>query len=136
MTKENIMQKSGGFTLLEVLVALAITGIAVTYIIQLFSVNLQSISSSGNHVNATLQAEARMRQILDDDLLEKQSFAEITDDGYRMDIAVSEVMPERTENLQIKLMEIDLTVFWKKGEKEKSLTFTTQKTVNKHELEL
>ncbi|MBU4035808.1 MAG: type II secretion system GspH family protein, partial [Proteobacteria bacterium] len=99
MTKENIMQKSGGFTLLEVLVALAITGIAVTYIIQLFSVNLQSISSSGNHVNATLQAEARMRQILDDDMLEKQSFTEITDDGYRMDIAVSEVMPERTENL-------------------------------------
>lgn len=125
------MQSSRGFTLLEVLVALAITGIAVTYIIQLFSVNLGSISASGNYVNAAIKAEAKMRQVLNGDLSEKQSLTETTDDGYRMDVTVSEVMPERTQNLQIKLMEVDLSVFWKQGNKEKKLTLSTQKTVDK-----
>ncbi|MGB5157434.1 type IV pilus modification PilV family protein [Desulfobacterium sp. N47] len=133
MAKKNILQNSRGFTLLEVLVALAIIAIAVTYIIQLFSVNLGSISASGKFVDAAMQAEEKMRQILDGDLSKEQLYTETTDDGCKMDIKIFEVLPERTQNLKVKLMEIDLTVFWNKGNKEKTLTLSTQKMVDKIE---
>jgi len=116
---------------MEVLVSLAIMGIAVTYLIQLFSVNLGSISASGNHVAAVMKAESRMRQVNDEDLADEKSWSEVTDDGYRMDLTVSDVLSDRTENLQVKLIEIDLTVHWRHGSKEKALTLSTLKVVDK-----
>ena len=123
--------KGLGFTLLEVLVSLAVLGVAVTIILRLFSANLGSISASGNYVAAVMQAESRMRQVLDDDLLKEQSLREVTDDGYRTDITVSEILTERTENLRVKLMEVDLTIHWQQGSKEKALTIRTFKVVDK-----
>jgi len=116
---------------MEVLVSLAVLGVAVTIIFQLFSANLGSISASGNYVAAVMQAESRMRQVLDDDLLKEQSLREVTDDGYRTDITVSEILTERTENLRVKLMEVDLTIHWQQGSKEKALTIKTFKVVDK-----
>ncbi|MFH2047493.1 MAG: type II secretion system protein [Pseudomonadota bacterium] len=130
------MRKSAGFTLLEVLVALVIMGIAVTYIIQLFSANLRSISTSGNYVNAAIRADVKMRQILDDDQLVEESLSEVTNDGYRMDITVSNALSERYDNLQVKLLEITLTAYWQQGNKEKSLTLSTLKVVGKSKSEL
>jgi general secretion pathway protein I len=121
-----------GFTLLEILVAIAILGIAITVVIQLFSANLRAISSSADYVSAATRAEAKMREILDDDKIsEKVSSSEITDDGYRVDVSVNDVLKERTENLQVRLLEIVLTVHWTRGTKDKSLTFRTLKVVEK-----
>jgi len=106
-------------------------GIAVTYVIQLFSVNLGSLSASGNYVDAAIKAQSRMRQILDDDQLKEQSFSETTDDGYRIDLTVSNALPHRTENLQVKLLEIDLTVRWQQGNRGKALTLSTLRVVDK-----
>jgi type II secretion system protein I len=125
------LARSAGFTLMEVLVALAIMGIAVTYVIQLFSVNLGSISASDSHVAAVMRAESKMRQLLDEVPADEKSWSEVTDDGYRMDLTVSDVLPERTENLHVKLIEIDLTLHWQQGSKEKALTLSTLKIVDK-----
>jgi len=123
--------RRGGFTLLEVLVAIAILGIAVTVVLQLFSANLRAISVSGDYVSATTKAEAKMRDILSDDKLSEKSSSETTDDGYRIDVSITDVLKERTDNLQVRLLEIDLTVHWTRGIKEKSLTLKTMKVVNK-----
>ncbi len=131
LTPRFIRFNQKGFTLLEVLVALAILGIAVTYILQLFSANLRTISLSKDYVAAAMQAEARMRQVLDDDQLNEQSWSEVTSEGYRMDLAVSNVLADRTDNLTVKLLAIDLTIHWQKGTKEKSLTLRTVKLANK-----
>jgi general secretion pathway protein I len=120
-----------GFTLLEVLVALAILGIAVTYVLQLFSTNMRTISLSRDYGLAAMQAEARMRQVLDDDQLNEQSWSEVTSEGYRLDLKVSNVLDDRTDNLAIKLLAIDLTIRWQKGIKERSLTLRTVKLTNK-----
>ncbi len=40
------LNKTAGFTLLEVLVALALLGVGVVVVLQLFSANLRSISAS------------------------------------------------------------------------------------------
>jgi type II secretion system protein I len=121
----------GGFTLLEVLVATAILAIAVAVILQLFSANLRAISLSGDYVSAATEAESRMREILDDDKLSEKSFSEITDEGYRIDVSVTEALKDRTENLQVKLLQIDLTIRWVKGPEEKSLTLSTLKIMKK-----
>jgi prepilin-type N-terminal cleavage/methylation domain-containing protein len=120
-----------GFTLLEVLVAIAILGIAVTVVLQLFSANLRAISVSGDYVSAVTKAEAKMREILSDDKLSDKSLSETTDDGYRIDVSITDAVKDRTENLQVRLLEINLTVHWTRGTKDKSITFRTMKVVEK-----
>ncbi len=120
-----------GFTLLEVLVATSILGIAIAVILQLFSANLRALSLSGDFVSAAAKAEAKMREVLNDDQLTEKSLSETTNDGYRIDVSVTDTLKERTESLQVKILEIDLTIYWTKGAKEKSLTLKTMKVVNK-----
>jgi prepilin-type N-terminal cleavage/methylation domain-containing protein len=123
--------RSGGFTLLEILVAIVILGIAVTVVLQLFSADLRAISASENYVAASTKADAKIRELLADDKLSEKSFSEITEDGYRMDISITDVLKDRTENLQVRLLEIDLTIHWVRGAKEKSLTLRTLKVAEK-----
>jgi type II secretion system protein I len=120
-----------GFTLLEVLVATALLGIAVAVVLQLFSSNLRALSVSEDFVHASIKAEAKMREILDNDKPSETSFSETTDDGYRLDILVKDTLKERTENIDIALFQIDVTVHWMKGTKERSFTLRSLKAVKK-----
>jgi type II secretion system protein I len=120
-----------GFTLLEVLVATALLGIAVAVVLQLFSSNLRALSVSEDFVLASIKAEAKMREILDNDKPSETSFSETTDDGYRVDVWVKDTLKERTENIDIALFQIDVTVRWIKGTKERSFTLRSLKAVKK-----
>jgi len=120
-----------GFTLIEVLVAVSIMGIAIAVILQLFSANLRNISDSSDYVAAAIRAEVKMMEVMDNRSLLEKSYSEITNDGYRMDVAITEALKERTENLQVRLFEIALTVHWTKGTKEKSMTLRSMKVVRK-----
>jgi general secretion pathway protein I len=53
-----------GFTLLEVLVALAILGVAVVASIQGFASGLRLLKLSGDHQEATLLADEKMREVV------------------------------------------------------------------------
>jgi type II secretion system protein I len=120
-----------GFTLLEVLVATALLGIAVAIVLQLFSSNLRALSVSEDFVHASIKAEAKMREILDNDKPSETSFSETTDDGYRVDVWIKDTLKERTENIDIKLFQIDVTVRWIKGTKERSFTLRSLKAIKK-----
>ena len=120
-----------GFTLLEVLVSLAVMAIAMTLIIQLFSANLRAVVRSGDMTSAIVKGESRLREILAEPFLKETAWNEVTDDGYRIDVAVSEAMREKTDNLPVNLMEIVLTVHWIDGLREKSLRLKTMKVVDK-----
>lgn len=52
-----------GFTLLEVLVALAILGLAVVAAIQAFAQGLRLLKLSGDHQQATLLADQKLREV-------------------------------------------------------------------------
>ncbi len=127
----NYRRKTSGFTLLEVLVALSIMGVAITLIIQLFSANLRSLAVSGDTIAAAAGANARLREIINESSLAETSWHETAKSGYPMDIAIAEVLPERTDNLPVKLMEVALTVHWHAGQKEKKMTLKTMKMVAK-----
>ena len=120
-----------GFTLLEVLVSLAIMAIAMTLVMQLFSANLRAVVRSGDMTSAIIKGEYRLREILAEPFLAEKAWNEVTDDGYRIDVAVSEAMTEKTDNLPVNLMEIVLTVHWIDGLREKSLRLKTMKVVDK-----
>jgi len=126
-----ILNSRKGFTLLEVLIAVAILGVAVSIVLQLFSANLRALSASSDYVAAAAMAEAKMRWVLDDNALTEKSLSETTNDGYRIDVSVTEVLKDRTENLQLALMEVSLTIHWTSGSKEKSLTVKTMKSVQR-----
>ena len=123
--------ETGGFTLLEILVALAIMAIAITLILQLFSINLRAISSAGDMSAAVVRGEARIREILAEPSLAETSWSETSEDGYRMDVSISEVLKERTDNLPVKMMEVVLTIHWIEGQREKSLSLKSQKMADK-----
>ncbi len=120
-----------GFTLLEVLVALAIMAIATTLVMQLFSADLRAIAASGDMTSASVRGDSRIREILAEPSLEENAWSEERSDGYRMDIAVKEVMKPRTDNLPVKLVEVELTIRWSEGLKEKSLRLKTMKMIDK-----
>ena len=56
--------RDAGFTLLEVLVALAILGLAVVAAIQGFAQGLRLLKLSGDHQQAMLLADLKMREIV------------------------------------------------------------------------
>jgi prepilin-type N-terminal cleavage/methylation domain-containing protein len=120
---------SGGFTLLEVLVALSLLSIALVVILQLFSANLRGIATSEDMTKAVMKAESAMRAVVDDEEIEEKSASETTPDGYRIDVAITNAEEERTENLSLRLLQIHLTVHWKDGVKERAVTLRTVKAV-------
>jgi prepilin-type N-terminal cleavage/methylation domain-containing protein len=120
-----------GFTLLEVLVGLAIMGIAVILLFQVFSANLRSIAVSEDYTSAAVKAEARMREVLENAKLAENAWSEVTAEGYRLDIVVAETLNQRTELLPVRLLDVMLTINWKKGTKNKSMTLRTIKMVGR-----
>lgn len=120
-----------GFTLLEVLVSLVLLSIALAAIFELFSANLKGIAKSDDVSHAVILAESRMREILDSETLTEHSWTESAGSGYRIDAVVSSAENDRTENLQIELFEISLTVLWTKDARERTFSLRTLKTVKK-----
>jgi prepilin-type N-terminal cleavage/methylation domain-containing protein len=120
-----------GFTLLEVLVGLAIMSIAVVLLFQIFSANLRSIAVSEDYASAAIKADARIREVLDNDKLAESAWSEVTTEGYRLDIVIAETLNQRTELLPVRLLDVALTINWKKGTKNKSITLRTIKMVGR-----
>lgn len=120
-----------GFTLLEVLVSLVLMSIALVAIFELFSANSRGLSKSDDYSNAVIMAESRMREILADDKLAEGAWEVATEDGYRINAVISGAADDRTENLQVRLLQINLTVSWTKDSGERTFNLQTLKMVNK-----
>jgi len=127
----NPLSSSNGFTLLEILVSLAILATAVTIIFQLFSASLRNISVSEDVVAASVRAEAKMREVLSKEELSADSWTEDTNDGYKFTVNITETLQQKTDSLPLQLLQIDVAISWIKNSKERSLRLKTYKTVNR-----
>ena len=125
----NLFAGKDGFTLLEVLVAFVILATTVTIILQLFSSNIKALSVSEDYASAVIRIESKMREVLDNEQLSENVWSETSPEGYRFDITVVPAYEARTKDLPLKIMEIVITMSWKKGGKDKSITLNTMKTV-------
>ena len=125
------LESSDGFTLLEILVAIALLTVALTLVFQLFSGSLRNIRASEDYLKAAWEGEVSLRRVLNDDNLQAGTFAEVTANGYRIETTISEVLKEKSDSLPCRVMEIDLAVKWRRGAKEKVTHLRTVKLINK-----
>lgn len=123
---------NSGFTLLEVLAALTILATAVAFLIQIFSANLRLLAGSEGSLTAALAGTAIMRQVVDQPLREN-SWSITAENGCQADISIREVQKDRTEHMNMKLMEITVDLHWMQGTRPKVLRMATLKMANKEQ---
>jgi len=122
-----------GFTLLEVMVSMAILGIALTCILQLFSGGLDSVKRSGEYTEALLYAKGKMDEVISSgDLTEGEESGEFDNENYKWHIEIKPAEfreEEEYKNLPLKICELTLRVSWLGDGKEKNIEINTLKTL-------
>ncbi|MBF0321168.1 MAG: prepilin-type N-terminal cleavage/methylation domain-containing protein [Nitrospirae bacterium] len=126
--------KEKGFTLIEVMVALAILAVGITSLIQLFGGSLRSIGLSEGYTKAALAAEAELRNTLSAQHLKEDSYTKRSDAGYTYDVLIKQIDTDKTSHLQYELFSVELTIRWKAGLKSKSYTLKTLAARKKYDL--
>jgi general secretion pathway protein I len=107
--------KDSGFTLLEVMVAMAIIAIAMTAVLNSQS---QSISLAGEakfSTTATLLAQMKIAEISrgnPQDLISDSGDFEEDFPGYTWEVKVENVYADLPENVPNHLKQMDVTIFW------------------------
>lgn len=125
-----------GFTLIEIMVAMAVMAIALTVIIELFSGALRLARKSEDYSRAVFYG----RQLLEE-LNLKTAFPTLEATGkfesaYRWKYVVEPVpmvSEEQEKEFPIELYKLKVWVLWDSGTREKSLTFESLKTIAKPE---
>ncbi len=128
-------QAGKGFTLLEVLVSMALFSIALVLILQLFSANLRNLSVSEDTMMASIKAEAQLREFLETVTVSEGTIETTSPEGNRIVARISESLKEKTDTLPMKLLDIEYRWTWVRNGQEKSIVLNTSKLVNKSQLE-
>jgi general secretion pathway protein I len=123
-----------GFTLIEVVVSLAILGIGLTVIIELFSGGLRLGRTSEDYTKAMSYARMKLEEITS-----IQDIQEGTDEGefdktfrWQVDVKKVDLLPvNRSPDLKppVDLFQVKVNILWKLGSKERSASLETYKTV-------
>jgi general secretion pathway protein I len=123
-----------GFTLLEVVIALAILGIGLTVIMELFSGGLRLGRASQEYTKAMNYASTKLEEISVQDTIDEGGGEGQFDDTYRWQVGVEKVdLFPGDKGTEFKppadLYHIRVSVAWKSGSKERTASFETYKTV-------
>jgi general secretion pathway protein I len=123
-----------GFTLIEIIVALAILGIALTVIIELFSGGLRLGRFSKEYTNAVNYARMKMEEIESQENIE-----EGTEEGefdpifhWRVGMKKVDILPaEKSADFKppVELFQIRVDVLWKSGSQERSASIESYRTI-------
>ena len=124
---------TAGFTLIEVVVALAILGVGLTVIMELFSGGLRLARTSEEYTKAMNFARTKMEEIIS-----KQNIEEGTDEGkcdddtfhWQVKIKKADILPiEKDSDFKppVELFQVRVDIFWKSGSKERSASIESYK---------
>ncbi len=122
------------FTLIEVVVAMAVLGVGLIVMIELFSGGLRAGRVSGEYTQAVGYARVKMEDIsLAREMKEGMEEGEF-DDNYRWRLEVKKVNllpgePPVDLTLPVELYQIKLRVNWKSGSQERSAGLESMKAV-------
>jgi len=129
-----------GFTLLEVLIAVAILGTAIVVLLLQFSVALRAGSITQNVTVAILHAKEKIEELKMERELSESSQSGTFGDGYEWETQVipyrHETIPEDEQayaDLKVETYQLSSMVTWKDGERTRKVLLTTLKTVRKKE---
>ena len=118
-----------GFSLLEVIVALAIMAMGFVTVLQLFSGSIRSVSLSEQYLKGTTLAHSKMGE------LEVNNYSVTEYEGifpdeknYRWQLQVSpHTSPLNSKEDNIQLSEVTLNVLWEEAGKTRDIEFSTLK---------
>lgn len=118
-----------GFTLLEVLIATALTGIAVAALIGGMSGTLRNVARLEQHEKAVLIARAQLTRLLVEEHLEPGELNGRWDDTYRWTAQIDRWNPAGATDPRVMppVALVKLTVLWTTANGEKSLALETAK---------
>lgn len=118
------MRPDGGFTLLEVLVALAILGLSLSVIYQVISTGLHNDARAERHWAAAALAEGRMALIGTEVPPQEGRWSGETPDGFEWTVLVVPVADEPVlqANDSLRLLDVTVTVNWSDRYRERELT--------------
>ena len=123
-----------GFTLIEVVIALAILGIGLTVIMELFSGGLRLGRVSEEYTKAMNYASLKMEEFTQEKTIEEGENEGEFDRTFRWKTAVekTDILPgdKGTEfKPPVDLYHIRVSVFWKSGSKDRSTSLESYKTM-------
>ncbi len=130
---------SKGFTLIEVVVALAILGVGLTVIIELFSGGLRLARASMEYTGAVNYARMKMEEITVKPTIEEGTQEGESDDKtFRWQVGVKKVdllSIDKSVDYKppIELYQVKIDVFWKSGTREKSTSVESLKAIKPEE---
>jgi len=133
--------RSRGFTLIEVVVALAILGVGLTMIIELFSGGLRLARASMEYTKAVNYARTKMEEIAVKSVVQEGTEEGESDDkAFRWQVAVKKVdllSIDKSMDYKppIELYQVKIDVFWKSGSKERSTSVESLKAIKPEEEE-
>ena len=133
-----------GFTLLEIVLAIAILGVALTVVMQQFSAGLRIGHTSKTYTIATAYAKQKLEEFQIIEEMEEGEEAGDFDDGYTWKVSVlpyevfmeeegTEEDAEMYEHLPLEMYRLESVVSWFEGDQERSVSLVTLKTVKKKE---
>jgi general secretion pathway protein I len=100
------MRRGEGFTLIEITVAMAILGISLVLIMQLFSAGLKSAKASCDYTIAIVHAKDKMEEL--SATLENDSGT--FDDGFKWEAEVEDY--KQAEESDYKLKKLMIKILW------------------------
>ena len=128
-----------GFTLIEVVVALAILGVGLTVVIELFSGGLRLGRASMEYTKAVNYARMKMEETMAKPVVEEGTQEGESDDKiFRWQMGVKKVdLLSIDKSIDYKppveLFQVKIDVFWKSGAKEKSMSVESLKAMKPEE---
>ena len=131
--REPTTRLNKGFTLIEVVVALAILGVGLTVIIELFSGGLRLGRASMEYTRAVNYARVKMEETMAKPTIEEGTEEGESDDKtFRWQMGVKKVdLLSIDKSIDYKppveLFQVKIDVFWKSGSKEKSTSVESLK---------
>ena len=122
--------RSGGFTLLQVLVAFTVLAISLGVLFEIFSTGMRASRSAEEYTRATLLAESKLAAIgITDALEEGETTGDFGDGYYNWRVAVRPYRLDGSEGEgpppPIEAYEVVVTVAWGEGSSERSVSLTT-----------
>lgn len=137
--KTHQSSRNRGFTLIEVVVALAILGVGLTVIIELFSGGLRLARASMEYTKAVNYARTKMEEItVKSAVQEGTGEGESDDKSFRWQVVVKKVdllSIDKSIDYKppIELYQVKIDVFWISGAKERSTSLESLKAIKPEE---
>ena len=133
MRQTGLERKSGGFTLLEVLLAFVIFALSFAVILEILSGSMRSTTRARTYTEAALFAQSLVDMVGIDIPLEEGSMGGDAPGGYNWELSISTYQPPVAEDPILQLAEvsgtllywIDLEVEWGNENRPKQVHFST-----------